>query len=51
MKTEKTTTIDERNAQIENPLLEKLDWKQQESAPDAQRNIALSDEKYYSILL
>ncbi|KIF52759.1 hypothetical protein [Vibrio owensii] len=42
MKVEKTATIDERNAQIESQLLEKLDWIPQESVPYTQRSIALS---------
>lgn len=42
MKAEKTVIIDERNAQIESQLLEKLDWIPRESVPDTQRSIALS---------
>lgn len=40
MKVEKTATIDERNAQIESQLLEKLDWIPQESVSYTQRSMA-----------
>ncbi|EJL3949249.1 hypothetical protein NMH99_001821 [Vibrio parahaemolyticus] len=46
MKAEKTAIIDERNAQIESQLLEKLNWIPQESVPDTQRSIALSLMKH-----